>query len=204
MKRSYTLVEMIAAIAIFVIAAGAVAACAGAALKVFERARSYGSEHADLVVGLEKMERDLRNVFVLDGIGVEGSSSRVSVPSIVRINSAGQTADALPGQVTYFFDPLTKTLRVAYADYARALQTQEVARREARTLAENIQDVTFSYWWFDVENESFAWRDAWEKEDGIPLAIRFELTFGGGDRPLRFTRIVFVPIAGEQRFAAGG
>jgi hypothetical protein len=51
--------------------------------------------------------------------------------------------------------------------------------------------VQFGYLYFDKVKKDYAWKDAWVKEDGQPVAVRIKMKLGDEG----CEKIVFIPTA---------
>jgi hypothetical protein len=187
---------MVAALGITVIAAAAVAAAAAGGLRIYQRARVYSELQADVLLGLERLERDLRNTFVFDGIDFQGTPSSVSFCGIIRSWQGGQ--DGLlnfPGRLIYGIDYTQRALVVRRQSYSVAMRKGDVPQGQPTVLARNVAAIEFSYYHYDTLTKRYSWLANWgEEQEGVPVAVKITLTpvvEGAGD----FVRTVFIPVA---------
>lgn len=192
--RPYTLVEILAVLTIFTMAAVAVAATAAGGVRIYRRAIHYSGLQTDLLLGLERMERDLRTTFAFDTIGFKGERFSVAFPGMVRRwNEFRQVFEYAPGRIVYRLDNVENTLLMNVLDYARATAEDGSAGGEERVLAGNVSALTFSYCKYDEENETYEWRQSWQPEDGMPAAVKMEIQASDAGGVSRFTRTILPP-----------
>ena len=201
---AYTLVEILAVLAIFVMAAVAVTSAAAGALRVYARAREYSGAQTDLLLAIERFERDLRNAFVFEGIGFDGDRNSFSFPGIIRPRQreGQEPMPAVPGRVAYSLDPDGHRLvlyRTPYWDLPDAAGRPDAA--DALPLAEQVAGVVFSYYYYDPEVERNVWLDQWRRAQGVPLAVRIQLKSpaDGSEQAMDLQRTIFIPIAAPWR-----
>jgi hypothetical protein len=192
----YTLIEMVAALGITVIAAAAVAAAAAGGLQIYQRARIYSELQSDMLLGLERLERDLRNTFVIDGIAFQGTPTAVSFSGIIRAWRGEQEGLLnVPGRLTYGLDRSQGALVVWRQTYALAVREGEVPRGEVTVLARNIAGVEFSYYHYDTLTKRYSWLQNWtEEQEGVPVAVKITIKPVAGTTE-DFVRTVFIPVA---------
>lgn len=192
----YTLFEMLVALAIFAMAAAAVGASAAGGLRIFARARTLDLAAENVLLSIERMERDIRNTFLLQGIGFSGTPTRLSVPGMVQVPRADGNPRQMPGRISYYVDRGSSSLTMQHDPYGVALDEDFRTRREyAAAAAEGIRDVRFEYLGFDPTARQFEWRTEWQADEAAPpVAVRMTLE-PVVRMPFEMTRIVFVPIA---------
>lgn len=193
----FTLVEMLVVLTLFALAAIAVTTVAGGGLRIFRRAQFVSVYQTDLLLGLERMEKDLRGCFVFDTIPFEGSASHVSFPAMVsRWDGSGRTFTRAPGRVTYRLDPLAGGLIRRDQNYSQA--TKEDGGGNDRLLATDVDLLQFSYCKYDARGEKYIWQTTWGKEDeGVPAAVKLRMKVSAPGGISNFERTLLLP-AGSQ------
>jgi len=184
---------MVLVVAILAIAAVAVTAAAASGLRVYRRAREYSVLHADLMLGLERCERDLRNAFPYAEIGFMGTRREVSFPGLVRVHTRNGEIVETPGRIRYALDEATHTFTYAQQEYGAATASQASPPGETTVLAENVETLVFTYYAYDGETEQYAWTDTWDRAAGLPRAVRLALTPATSEQGVTWTRTVFIP-----------
>ena len=174
--RSYTLIELLAVLTIFAMAAIAVATTAAGGLRVYRRGKYYSGLQTDLLLGLERLESDIRGAFAFDTIGFEGTEKQIAFPAMVRrFNSFSQNFEVAPGKVIYLLDPVGGRFIRKDQIYSRATAPEGSSIGDERLLAAGVSDLSFSYCRYDEANQTYSWQQRWRVEDGIPTAVRVRL-----------------------------
>lgn len=181
-RRGFTLVEMIMVATLFSILAAGVASSFLSGMRLWGRAQQQDAAYADTLVSLEAIAKELRQSVALPAIGFEGEARKVSFASLSGTSVM---------KVAYEFDAHKKTLwrrRVALKEVvAETLQPDTI---EQRALAADRVTITFGVF-NPNEAEGIEWKDEWKPEDGVPLAIRFEVERNHA----LLAKTVFLPIA---------
>jgi type II secretory pathway component PulJ len=191
--RRYTLLELIAALAIFVMAAAAVTTTAAGALRIYRRSQAISTTENDLLLATARIERDLRNTFPFTGIGFEGTSDQVSFAGIVRGEGAGGDVLAQPGRIAYARDS-SGNLVSERSPYAKATASRQTTPQTTVQLATNIAELNFRYLAFDTQAKLYGWQDSWLPQSGIPVAVEIRIIPSRPASRIRFERSVFIPM----------
>lgn len=185
-RAGFTLIELIVAVSMMAMVAIAVTSALYCGLNVYERVAIHAGSKADLFIGLEEFERDIRNTFRIAGIGFSGHASRVSF--------AGLTEDGHIGRISYYLDTEKRFFARSEMDYAEAISAISVGNRiKAIGKAEGI---ALSYLVFDKDTGRYEWRSECEEEAGPPEKVRIEITFIEGNKAVKLRRTVKVPLSG--------
>ena len=193
--RPYTLLEMLLVVTIMALAAVAVAAAAASGLRVYQRAREYSELHVDLLLGLERCERDLRNVFPYEEIGFSGSPQELSFPGLVRVRGEAGTVTQVPGRIFYAIDAVEHTFTYRQQEYAAATAKEGGTPGEATVLAHDVAQLAFHYFAYDTDTKQYYWTDHWDRAAGLPQAVRLDLTPALADNSVTWTRTILLPSA---------
>lgn len=164
---------------------------------VYERVQSFGGLQADVLLSLEEMERDLSNTFPFLGIGVNGEAREITFPAMIEaieLVEGEETAVLSVGRVSYYLDSEgeQKTLVRNAEDYSGAGSDDKSGEGQSRSLT-YVKDLTLSYYFFDEENQEYVWKESWSEEEGLPEAVKIELTYEDRGRDIALLRTVFVP-----------
>ncbi len=214
-KLGFTLIEVLVAATIAVIVVTAIMAVFASGVRVFERLRDYSDARADILLSLEQVERDSKNILNIPQIKFKGEPSRVIFPAL---------AGGLPGSVSYYVEDgrLVKEEK----DYSAATALDDSGKGAVTVLAA-ADEVTFSYYDYDPLTKSYSWKDTWESEDesdllgasasrlgsakkttankeisiNTPLGIRIEVRYNNRGESAVLKRTVFYPSASSLRMA---
>ena len=100
----FTIIELLLAATIMSMISLAVVSTFGAGLRVFDRVQSFGGFQADVLVFLEGLEHDLRNIFAFSPIKFQGDSRSMSFASVgTKLDEDGNEFTVLEER-SYDFD----------------------------------------------------------------------------------------------------
>jgi len=163
-QRGFTLIELLIAAAIGAMIALAVGATFAGGLKIYNSIESRGGARTDVLLGLEKMERDLRSMLALSDITFNGGPKNITFAGIVNSSL---------GSVTYYLDEKKENLIRKEANYPQALaegDTGEIAREKLIP----VKDIAFTYFIYDAGLESYEWTDSWVPESALEKEVKTE------------------------------
>lgn len=198
-NKAFTLIEVLIAASIIGVISLTILTTFGSGLHVYERVQAYGGVQADVLLALEEIEEDLRNIFPFSTIKFEGDAQRLAFPAIVE--SLEEEGDdmivvASIGKVSYYLDDGndgTKVLMKAQQSYSQGVAEAMVEEGQGQVMV-LVKDIQFSYYSSSDEETGFDWKNSWDtEEDGLPAGIKIELTFDDGRRDVPLVRTVFIP-----------
>ena len=194
-KKAFTLVELLVTASILGMIAVAIFSTFASGLNVYKRVRSYAGAETDVLLALEKMERDLRNIFNFSGIDFIDDSKRIAFAGLVKtFDRAGNQKISL-GRISYYLDEGAGTLVKEEQDYPQAISGTEPEQGNSVILA-FIEDINFSYYYFDSKAERQDIKSSWDAGNGIPTKVKIEITFTDDGKTIKMDRTVFIPVAG--------
>ena len=207
--KGFTLVELLIITSILAIIALAIASTFAGGLNVYERVQRYGGVQADVLLFLEKIERDLRNTIESSEIDFIGDKETISFAGIIdTIDRRGNHKTSL-GRIVYYASGRKNILVREEQDYPQAVLKLSKGKGQSQDLV-SIDKIRFSYYYFNPETEEYSWKDEWEveetkgegrgtrdeEESEIPLGVKVEVTFKHDGRNTNLFRKVFIPVAG--------
>jgi prepilin-type N-terminal cleavage/methylation domain-containing protein len=217
--KGFTLIEMMLVAVLLGIVGLAIVATFAGGMKLFHRAESYTAAKADVLLAMEKMERDLRNTFALKGIDFIGEAHRMTFSAILDTASAEDRAGGSLGSVAYFRDDgFSKgALSREEKPYAQAVQKEDLEHGDITALAP-IEEINFQYFYFDPEAGTYSWVNSWDRsearearekgspfakgvtgsenrQEDIPLGVKIKIKFTDGGRMFTMNRTVFIKTA---------
>lgn len=209
-KRGFTLIELLITVAIIAMMATAIVSAFAGGLRVYKRVQNHAGIWEDVLLSLEKMERDLRNVMDFSQINFDGGKDKISFAGLIKtIDAEGKQSTSL-GRIYYYFDDLNDTLVREEQGYSEAVSKKI---RKKKGIAKNlvsVEGIKFKYCYFDEDSMECAWKDTWElkedeeeeatettieKEERIPLGVKIEVEFKDEGRTVKADRTVFIPIS---------
>jgi hypothetical protein len=181
----------------------AVLSAFGTGFYAFGRVQSFAGAQGDILLALDRWERDVRNSFSSPVIGFKGDSRSVSFPSVITVfNEEKQEEAVSPGEIFYYFDDQKKAFLIARKDYARSASV-DGEEPPAEVLAD-VEDLRFSYYFYKTEIQEgeetigHGWKSSWTQQDGgIPRGVKVELTFQKEGKNVPLARTVFISTGGR-------
>lgn len=160
--------------------------------KVWKKSQELVVEE-DVLIFLDKISRDLQNVFILSDMAFSGSSQDVSFPAIIKLLADAQSdlteGEYVPqmGRVRYYFDKDSHAIYSQQACYGQALSQ---TFSDPRKLVASVTDFRIKYYFTEggkeVESDTI--------DDSIPSAInvQIECEYGGTSKIL--SRWIGIPV----------
>jgi general secretion pathway protein J len=201
--RGFTLLELVAALAILALIAGSIAAGIRLASRSIERGEAVAREAARLRAAVGIVERAVRSLSPLP-IPAEGEAAVYFSGEGKKLRFLTDLAPATFGggglRLISFFELTGEKggLAVATAPPFRPGGAAGWEGTEgARILIAGATEVSFTYSEGPAKDGTWAWLPAWEpKEPGtLPAAVRVEFTAPGEDGPQKNAFVVPVPVA---------
>ncbi len=223
-SKGFTLVEIMLVAGIMAIIGLAIVSTFSGGLKIFYRMEGYNTVKADVLISIEKMERDLRNAFPYAGMEFIGSSRKVTFPGLIRKFNSDKLPEESLGAISYYLDDsgLTKAFSREEKRYVQAIKKEGRERGSVTRLA-SIVDLNFKYYAYDPELDSYSWVSVWDKsedmEDGeeekpkqenvplkdreekLPLGVKIEVSYKDDGKVITLNRAVFIQPAVWLNFA---
>jgi len=201
-KKGFTLIEILVATSILGVIGLTILTTFASGLHVFERVQAFGGVQSDVLLAFEEMERDIKNIFPFSTIAFEGSTQSIAFPAVIETSELIDGKEELVstiGRVSYYIDDATyigdreKGLMRAVQNYSQAVAGEEVAEDQNDYLTP-LEDLSFEYYYFDEEAETYGWQGSWSGEDETLLSgIKIVMTYKDGDRDVEVERTVIIP-----------
>jgi len=185
-NNGFTAVELIVAVCIFSMMAFAAYSALSVGLNAYKRIKGFAGSQNDALLAFEKIERDISNTFMINGIEFTGSASSVSFP-----DTSGAAGPVV--KTTYYFDAEAGNLIRQEQAYAAAMKKSE---EEGITSVElsPLKELKFEYCRYDEEKEACEWKDRWSGTEP-PIAVKVEAAFDSGGKTVKVKRIVLIPVS---------
>jgi len=178
-KNAFTLVEVIITTLIFTIIAVGLAGSFISGLKLWGRAKSRSFFYNNVIISMEKISHELRQAIEIPQIGFEGKAQELSFPTPIGYSI---------NKVTYKFDPETKKLfrgTLALKDILIAKEKET----KLTTVFLELDDFSAEYFYFNKQENKYAWKEQFTKDTGKFLAIKLKAKIKDGE----FEKVVFLP-----------
>jgi len=214
-QSAFTLVELIIVAAILCIIGLAIVSTFSGGLNIYYRMRGYSTVKADVLLALEKMDKDIRNTFAFKDIDFVGSAKKMTFPALVRSYGDKDTPYMSVGSVSYFIDDGSGKSELAREekDY-HASSMKEAAAKGVITDIAAIEGLNFKYYSYDPINKTYDWQSSWDKteekeelkekkalkpaallkdrREEIPLGVKVEISYNDGGRTHMLNRAIFI------------
>jgi hypothetical protein len=180
-KGGFTLLETVIVATLFAIIGVGLVSTLSAGLRIWSRAKNTGTSSSLVVFTLELVARDLRQSLNIPKIGFTGEAKQLSFLAFSR----GSVF-----KITYKFDDMQKVL-VRRREELKTAIDEDLQGEYIEEKFADLDDAQFGYLYFDKVKKDYAWKDAWAKEDGQPVAVRIKMKLGNEE----CEKTVFIPTA---------
>ncbi len=189
------MIELLIVVSILAIIATAIFAALSSGMNVYRKVQAYTTKQIDILLTLEKMEKDVRNMLNVSNIPFRGGPEDMSFPGLIMEYDGGEIPSPSVGGISYRFNGETGHLIREEHVYAEAVSgiTHGAGPSGSPT---PVKTAAFSYYYFDTVSKEHMWKNSWDTKDGIPKAVRIELKFNDGSRDVELARTIFIPQAG--------
>ena len=101
----------------------------------------------------------------------------------------------LPCQVAYDYDStsktLTETITCVHSEFSAGASSRGSASKELASL----EDLKFSYCYWNAKTQVCEWKNAWLAKEGMPLGVKLIISLRNGDSKTSLERTVWIPVA---------
>ena len=201
-KEGFTLIEILVATSILGVIGLTILTTFGSGLHVYERVQAFGGSQAEVLLALEEMERDIKNVFPMSTVAFEGDSHRIAFPAVIetlKIIDGKESVVPSVGRISYYIDEaiymddVEKSLMRVQQNYSLAVAGGDAQEGQGETLA-LIEDLAFEYYYYDEEAKTYGWQNSWSGEEETLLSgVKIEMTYKDSDQDIVIERIVVIP-----------
>jgi len=182
-SKGFTLIELTVAAAVLAMIALAIVATFASGLRVYYRLRDFGGARADALISLEKMEREIRNLYDVTEVPFRGEAKKLSF--------CGAVGSGV-GSICYYMDSGSKMLARREQGYPYAI-LKPLSDKGTVTKLAPIEKLEFSYYDYDYELKIYEWLDHWpkkepEEEEDAELGLQKKIPTAEEKMLLRETR----------------
>ncbi|MFH1062063.1 MAG: type II secretion system protein GspJ [Candidatus Omnitrophota bacterium] len=192
-----TFIEMLLATAMVSVIAVALYGMISNGLKVWQIVNQE-SPQINSNIFFEKINMELKNAIGFEGIDFVGDESSFSFGCVARTAESDNGFNQGIGRVKYFYDQGLNSFYRQYADYEQLLSLEQP---QARSLLENVNNVSLSYYFYDDQKETFLWNNTWPPESlaklnkrALPLAVRVAIVFTTEETISKRIKTMDIPI----------
>jgi prepilin-type N-terminal cleavage/methylation domain-containing protein len=197
--RGLTLVEVSLTVALSALVSLVVYSTLSNGLKIWQDVHVKQPQEA-VALFFEKLTDQVRNTFKYPGILFTGNQTSFSLPTIVRDRVQFGEAGVGLGLVKYIFDERPGQVQKA------ELTTSDIFENSAPSFSPalgGIDQVIFSYYFFDKKRKEHAWATEWPPLEGAPDSADFPLAVGvllrltENNKTYEYQRAIFIPYSGQ-------
>ena len=205
LRGGLTFIEMLVALALLTLVAGAIAATLSGGLSVWQRAQTVGTRDQELQVAFLQLQHDLHGARRFAPIPFEGAYDAVSFPALVTTERPlpraqakdprqAEEEDMVLGRLGYFFDSGHRCVCRSSFEY-RDVRLKRV-KDACRPLLTDVERARFAYYGWDDASAGYGWVSNW-CSPAPPLAVKIEVGWRRvATQPLASdTLLVRLPIA---------
>lgn len=198
--RGFTLIELLITIGILGSIGLVIIASFAGGFKVYEKIRTLQGTKTDILLSLEKMERDIRGALNFSEINFIGDEKITSFSGLVRTKKSKTGQEISLGRILYYVKGREKSLVREEQSYSKNTSEIKKGRGSLKTLA-FVDGVNFSYYYFNQEDEKYEWKDSWgskeepEDKNKIPLGVKIKIKYKDSNESITLSRTVLIPMA---------
>ena len=180
-KKGFTLVEILVALTIFSIISLSLGATFIQGARIWQRAKNENFLKNDVLLNMEIISADLREC--IDS-RLTGFSSRKQTLTFACLKNESVMV------VNYSFIPLQNKLLRKEA-LMQDVEEGRINYTKEQILAKIMDDFALEFFYFDKDNEIYSWKDYWNEEEGLPIAVKIQIKVNDEV----FTKTVFIPVS---------
>lgn len=194
-KSAFTLMELFVAIAIMGLIALVVLSTLRGGLRLWERLKAGSNQQVEVILALEAMEKRIRNACPFASIGFNGNESHFSFPSLLTIS--GQTSATVVAlyQVAYDYNSISNSLTKKLVSIHPGFNARGSSRGEAPVELARLDELKFSYCYWNARTQVYEWKNSWLAQEGIPLGVKLTISMRNGKRQTSLEQTIWIPVA---------
>jgi len=161
--KGFTFVELFIVLALFSLLSLAVYATFVSGMRMWKRINEVTLNQRRALLGMEKFAQEMRQILNYPKIGLTGKSSEISFPALLHDEII---------KVTYLVeDGVLVRKEEGLAD----VLDEKEANPKIKTVVYDLEDLKFYFAYQEPEKEDYSWKEAWEKEEGLPLIVKLQI-----------------------------
>ena len=193
---AFTLMELLVVIAIMGLIILVVLATLKSGLRLYERLKAGSNQQLEIMLAAEAMEKRIRNACPFAIIGFNGNERHFSFPSLVTFSTQTNTIAApLLCQVVYDYNSISNILTEQIACFHPEFNAGGSSRGNAPVELARLDELKFSYCYWDARTQACEWKNSWLAKEGIPLGVKLTISMRNGNSKTSLERTVWIPVA---------
>lgn len=195
LPSAFSLMELLVVLAILGLVVLVVLSTLRGGVRLYERLKAGSEQQREVLLALEAMEQRIRNACPCALIGFNGEQSRISFPFLLTMPGLTNAAETAIAQAVYEYNSTSKTLTATTTRILPGQNDLRQNRANGRHEIAQLDDLKFSYGYWNVRTQVCEWKSAWLAKEGLPLGVKlaFRLRNGAGTTSLEQT--VWIPVA---------
>ncbi len=169
MRRAFSLVELLIAVAIFSVVSIAIYATFSSGAGVLRRVRNIDLVQQRILLKTERLSRELREQPACRKQLFQGDKTKISFCANI---------DYFPYRLTYYFDHSANALKRVADKLDEIIDDAGKLDPELRSVSviflPKVKDVQFSYLYLDLSKNAYLWTQEWQKAY-LPFAVKFTI-----------------------------
>lgn len=188
-SHAFTLIELLITTALTSVVAVVVAGAFAAGFRVWQRASQLGGNHADALIALEQIQKDVANTVPCRRVTFRGGGDWIESPSIVAVPALKGAQDQ-PGVIRLEFNAAARRLdRVV-----RIFPFPDPEREIRETLVDGVETVKITYGDRGSGGKgALSWAGSWTGPTNPPVAITMTLRVKQGGERFDLSRTIPIP-----------
>ena len=186
-KTGFTLTEILLVSVVLSIIGLSVYSAFNNGIKIWRRVvRNVTQE--DISIFFDRISNDLRNTLRYKDIQFEGNQERIAFPALI-VSQEQNVFKTEVGRVTYYLEK--DSVNRQQANYSQLYQNINPPDRK---LVNNLETLSFQYYYYDSEMQSYYWENEWKEKESLPLAVKIKVEFYDNGIKNNLTRTVYIPV----------
>ena len=196
LQSAFTLMELLVVIAIMGLIILVVLSTLRGGLRLYERLKAGSNQQLEVMLAMEAMEKRIRNACPFANIGFNGDERHFCFPSLITFPTQTNTI-AVPVlcQVAYDYDSTANALTEKIACVHPEFNAAGSSRGSAPVELARLDELKFSYCYWNANAQACEWKNSWLAREGIPLGVKLTISMRNGNSKTSLARTVWIPVA---------
>lgn len=195
LKSAFTLMELLVVIAIMGLVALVVLSTLRGGLRLYERLKAGSNQQLEVILAMEAMEKRIRNACPFANIGFNGNEWHFSFPSLLTISGQTNAAVVALCQVAYDYNSISNSLTQKLVCVHPEFNAGASSRGSAPVELARLDELKFSYCYWNTRTQACEWKNSWLAKEGIPLGVKLTISMRNGNSKTSLERTIWIPVA---------
>jgi len=190
-EDAFSLMELLVVIAITGLIALVVLSTLRGGLRLYDRIKASSNQQLEVMLALESMEKKIRNTCPFASIGFNGDARHFCFPSLITLPA--QTNATALCQIVYDFNAASNSLTEKTLYFHPEFNAVGSSRGGAPRKLAHLEDLKFSYCYWNAKSQACEWKNSWIAGEGMPLGVKLTISLRNGRGGVKQT--VWIPVA---------